>query len=408
MKNEIAIKVNNISKIFKIPHEKNNSLGSLLVNIFNKNTYEEFKALNDISFEIYKGEFFGIIGKNGSGKSTLLKILAGIYEPDSGTIQINGRVSPFLELGIGFHPDLSGRDNIYLNATVLGLSKKKIDQKFDQIVAFSELERFIDQKLKNYSSGMHLRLAFSVAIHAERDILLMDEVLAVGDSNFQQKCIEELIKYRKSKKTIILVTHDIGTIQRYCERAILLKNGKINKIGESGQVATEYIYENISDAESRTLPDAVKKGDRLGLTKEISNKIAEVSNIEVLDETGNPKTLFISGKTMVIRIEYTINETIENPIFGVVLKDSNNHPVFRANTEFKNVLTGILSPGKYRVSFKTKNLLSTGGYYLSPAVATNLGRIIDWKDDLISIKVINDKFNSMGVVDFEHEIILEY
>src|SRR6185369_16549600 len=180
----IAIKVDHISKTFRIPHEKVSSLRGAAVSAFSRNKgYEEFKALDEISFEVKKGEFFGIIGRNGSGKSTLLKILAGIYQADKGKVHINGRISPFLELGIGFNPELSGRDNIYLNATVLGLSQKEIDKKFDSIVKFSELERFIDQKLKNYSSGMQVRLAFSVSIHANREVLLMDEVLAVGDAN---------------------------------------------------------------------------------------------------------------------------------------------------------------------------------------------------------------------------------
>src|ERR1035437_3747290 len=193
-KNEIAISVKNVSKRFVIPHDKASTLKGAFVNLFHDNGSEVFDALKDISFEIKKGEFFGIIGRNGSGKSTLLKILAGIYTANTGSVKINGRISPFLELGIGFNPELSGRDNIYLNATVLGLTEKEIDKKFDSIVAFSELERFIDQKIKNYSSGMSVRLAFSVSIHANREILLMDEVLAVGDTNFQSKCLEEFKK----------------------------------------------------------------------------------------------------------------------------------------------------------------------------------------------------------------------
>ncbi len=214
MEKDIAISVSHVSKTFKIPHEKVSSLRGAAVSAFKRNKgYEEFKALDDVSFEVKKGEFFGIIGRNGSGKSTLLKILAGIYQPDEDVspkvqpsehrrlnlrkaekkIEINGRISPFLELGIGFNPELSGRDNVYLNATVLGLTKKQIDKKFDSIVAFSELERFIDQKLKNYSSGMQVRLAFSVSIHANREILLMDEVLAVGDK-MKENFIKKIIK----------------------------------------------------------------------------------------------------------------------------------------------------------------------------------------------------------------------
>lgn len=246
-KNENAIEVKNVSKRFVIPHDKSTTLKGAFINFFHKSGSEVFDALNDVSFEVKRGEFFGIIGRNGSGKSTLLKILAGIYVPNKGSIKINGRISPFLELGIGFNPELSGRDNIYLNGTVLGLTKKQINEKFDGIVAFSELERFIDQKLKNYSSGMSVRLAFSVAIHANRDILLMDEVLAVGDENFRQKCLQKFEEYKSQGKTIILVSHDISAVEKYCDRTMLIRNGQIQKIGETKEVVEEYIRQNNED-----------------------------------------------------------------------------------------------------------------------------------------------------------------
>ena len=251
----VAISVKNVSKQFSIPHEKTNTLKGAFVNLFRKNTYEKFFALKDVSFEVRKGEFFGILGRNGSGKSTLLKILAGVYTANKGSVHIHGLISPFLELGIGFNPELSGRDNIYLNATVLGLCEREIDAKFDSIVAFSELERFIDQKVKNYSSGMNVRLAFAVAIHANREILLMDEVLAVGDSNFQSKCLREFARYKEMGKTVILVTHDIGTVQRYCDRAMLLRSGEVAKIGSAEEVGNEYIYQNMSDEEKRIIKE---------------------------------------------------------------------------------------------------------------------------------------------------------
>ena len=250
MVEETVIKVENVSKTFQIPHEKVRSLRGAFVNVFQKKTYEEFKALDSVSFEIKKCEFFGIIGCNGSGKSTLLKILAGIYQPDRGKIRINGLVSPFLELGIGFNPELSGRDNVYLNATVLGLTRKQINQKFDSIMVFSELERFIDQKLNKYSSGMQVRLAFSVAIHANREILLMDEVLAVGDMNFQKKCYDYFTEI-KGKKTVILVSHDMQSMEKFCDRALLLQNGKIIKIGKVKEIIAEYVRESISNEKSQ-------------------------------------------------------------------------------------------------------------------------------------------------------------
>lgn len=249
--NSMAIQVEHVSKTFRIPHENRDTIRERLFNLRRALTYETFKALNDLSFEVSKGEFFGIIGPNGSGKSTLLKILAGIYTPDSGNVIVNGDISPFLELGVGFNPEMSGKDNIYLNATILGLSQKEIAEKYKTIVKFSELEQFIDLKLKNYSSGMYVRLAFSVAIHANKGILLMDEVLAVGDANFQVKCKAEFNRYKAMGNTVILVTHDIETVKRNCDRAMLLQNGKILKIGKAAEVGEEYEYQNMTEEEKR-------------------------------------------------------------------------------------------------------------------------------------------------------------
>ncbi len=251
--NEFAIKVENVSKVFCVPHKKINSMRSAFVNIFNKKTYNNFVALDKISFEVKNGEFVGIIGKNGSGKSTLLKILAGVYEADNGKITVNGRISPFLELGIGFNPELSGRDNVYLNATILGLTKKEIDKKFNEIVEFSEIGSFIDQQVKNYSSGMKAKLAFSVSICANREILLMDEVLAVGDVAFQDKCISEFEKYKEQGRTVILVSHSLDMVMKYCDRAIYIKDAKIAKSGNSKEVCKEYMKDNLTQEQIEKL-----------------------------------------------------------------------------------------------------------------------------------------------------------
>lgn len=242
---DLAIKVENIKKDFKIPHEKYTNIRERLFYFYKKNEYEVLKALNDVSFEVKRGEFFGIIGSNGSGKSTLLKILANIYNSDSGKIEMNGDVSPFLELGVGFNPELSGRDNIYLNGIILGLRKKEVKKVFNKIVEFSGLGRFIDQKLKNYSSGMEVRLAFAIAIHANKDILLMDEVLAVGDEEFQKKCIAEFMKYKKEGKTVVLVTHDMDTVKKYCDRVALFDTGRIVAVGDPQKIIE--IYRTLSN-----------------------------------------------------------------------------------------------------------------------------------------------------------------
>lgn len=237
-----AIKVEGLTKTFKLPHEKKKSIKSRIISLFTagRQTFEIQKVINDISFTVDKGDFFGIVGKNGSGKSTLLKLLAGIYSPTKGNIYVNGTITPFIELGVGFNPELSGRDNVYLNGALLGFSRKDVDIIYNEIVSFAELERFMDQKLKNYSSGMQVRLAFSIAIKAQGDILILDEVLAVGDEAFQRKCFEYFKDIKKKGKTVILVTHDMNSIRLYCNKAILISEGSIIESGDTDKVSREY------------------------------------------------------------------------------------------------------------------------------------------------------------------------
>lgn len=229
MSNDIAIKVEGVSKSFKLPHDKSDSIKSKLISLKDRERgYEVQKVLKDISFEVKKGEFFGIVGRNGSGKSTLLKIISQIYAPDKGEVHVNGKLTPFIELGVGFNPELSGRENVFLNGALLGFSRKQMEKMYNEIVEFAELERFMDQKLKNYSSGMQVRLAFSIAIRVDSDILVLDEVLAVGDEAFQRKCTEFFQEIKKDKtKTVILVTHSMESVREHCSSALLLSDGVI-------------------------------------------------------------------------------------------------------------------------------------------------------------------------------------
>ena len=244
MADDIAVKVSHVSKSFKLPHESQNSLKGKIIN-FRKRGYETQEALKNISFEVKKGEFFGIVGRNGGGKSTLLKLISGIYTPDKGSIHVSGKLTPFIELGVGFNPELSGRDNVYLNGALLGFSRKEMNNLYDSIVDFAELERFMDQKLKNYSSGMQVRLAFSIAIRAQSDILILDEVLAVGDAAFQQKCFDYFEDLKSKKKTIIFVTHDMDSVRRFCDRALMLANGEVLTIGDPRDISDNYLEANI-------------------------------------------------------------------------------------------------------------------------------------------------------------------
>ena len=447
MNKDIAISVKGVSKTFKIPHEKVSSIRGAVTGIFRDKSYEEFKALDDVSFEVKKGEFFGIIGRNGSGKSTLLKILAGIYAPDepkrgsvypvkSGEarppkaefhgVKVNGMISPFLELGIGFNPELSGRDNVYLNATVLGMTQKQIDEKFDSIVAFSELERFIDQKLKNYSSGMQVRLAFSVSIHANRDILLMDEVLAVGDSNFQSKCLTEFAKYKDMNRTVVIVTHDISVVQRYCDRAMLLRNGKIVKIGKAEEVGNTYVYENMSDEEKRMADEEKQKiadaeqnlknlrGKELAkekerieeekkkLEEERKNKVAEITKVVFLDKNGKEKNVFQTGDDIVARISYHAKKRIEKPVFGIAIHSQEGVLISGPNTKTSQFKINFIEGNGSFDFMIAHNQFFTGSYKFTAA-------LFDWacitpfdfKDKAYGFKVISQDENQNGLVKID-------
>lgn len=246
MTKTIAVKVDHVSKYFKLPTEASQSLRTTLVNRFKGiKGYQEQHVLKDISFEVEKGDFFGILGRNGSGKSTLLKIISEIYVPEKGTVTIDGKLVSFIELGVGFNPELTGRENVYMNGAMLGFSTEEIDAMYDDIVDFAELHEFMNQKLKNYSSGMQVRLAFSVAIKAQGDILILDEVLAVGDEAFQRKCNDYFMERKKSGKTTILVTHDMGAVKKYCNKAVLIEDGLVKAIGDPFDVANQYSYDNI-------------------------------------------------------------------------------------------------------------------------------------------------------------------
>lgn len=242
---DVAIKVENVTKIFKLPHERTTTIKSIVINFWRRDRgYEMQKALDNVSFEVKKGEFFGIVGRNGSGKSTMLKLLAGIYEPTKGTVQAKGTLTPFIELGVGFNPELTGRENVYLNGALLGFNRKEMRAMYKDIVDFAELGKFMDQKLKNYSSGMQVRLAFSISINVKSDILLFDEVLAVGDAAFQQKCYDYFEMLKGKGTTVILVTHDMTYVKHFCERTMLLHNGKVLMIGDSKTAAKKYLELN--------------------------------------------------------------------------------------------------------------------------------------------------------------------
>lgn len=320
MEREPAVIVKDLYKTFKLPHEHHSGIKQLIVNFTkNKSGYETQKVLNGVSFEIKKGEFFGIVGRNGSGKSTLLKLLAGIYTPDKGLVRVNGSLTPFIELGVGFNPELSGRENVYMNGALLGFSNAEMDEMYDDIVDFAELEKFMDQKLKNYSSGMQVRLAFSVAIRARSDVLLIDEVLAVGDQAFQQKCFDYFADLKQQGQTVILVTHDMNAVKQFCDSALLINKGNIELIGKPDRVALEYEKLNFA------VPDL-----------EAKEKKSKPNIITARNASGAKTTSFEYGQTIKLSAKITRDDV---RIAGFII-NKNGEDVFGSNTIGQDVKVG--------------------------------------------------------------------
>lgn len=340
-KKDAAIQVEHVSKAFKLPHEKQTSVKGMLVNIFrSKRTYERQQVLKNISFEIKKGEFFGIVGRNGSGKSTLLKLLAGIYATDQGSISMDGSLTPFIELGVGFNFELTGRENVFLNGALLGFGRKEMERMYSEIVDFAELGRFMDQKLKNYSSGMQVRLAFAIAIHVKGDILLLDEVLAVGDEDFQKKCKDYFEDIKNEGKTVILVTHSMDAVKRYCDRALLLEDGEIKTIGSPIEVANQYSLDNLNAGEAGS-----------GGAKQLGKELKELE-VKLLSTP-----LLSSKESLEFEVQYELNEDIEVDIgFSVIYQGQS---VIEHNTIGKKL--GSKKNIQYSVKYKLplKNFLSS-------------------------------------------------
>lgn len=355
-----AVVVDGVSKHFRLYHERNQSLKATILNR-GRGRYEEFWALRDVSFEIEKGETFGLIGENGSGKSTLLKCLAQILRPDQGRIDVDGRMSALLELGAGFHPELSGRENIYLNASILGMTKKEVDARFDAIVDFAGLERFIDTPVKNYSSGMYVRLGFAVAVQAEPDVLMIDEVLAVGDEAFQRKCNERLSQLRNAGVTIVVVSHSLGTVRNICDRVAWLEHGDLRGVGDTAEIIDRYLGEVEVD---RGTPPA--EGARWGSGE------ALIDSLQIIDRAGQPVQRFSTGDSVAFRLNFSTAGTtpIEDPMFGVAIHTADGMPVTGPNTRQAGVHIDSIS-GSGHIDLQVDRCLLLPGTYDLTAALTN-------------------------------------
>jgi ABC-2 type transport system ATP-binding protein len=384
MDDGFAIKVDHVSKTFRLPLEKQTSLKGVLINFFRggKRRYMKQKALNNVSFEIKKGEFFGIVGRNGSGKSTMLKLLAGIYSPSEGVIKINGKLTPFIELGVGFNPELTGRENVFLNGALLGFNRKEMQAMYDDIVSFAELHKFMDQKLKNYSSGMQVRLAFSIAIRAKSDILLIDEVLAVGDVAFQEKCFDVFRTIKSEGRTVVFVSHDLNGLQEFCDRAVLIDYGDQINIGNTENIIMEYETRMAKDNSNAA---AAQYGDRPGSGKYI------VEKVDVSDATGKPINSMKVGDEFTVSVQYKRNEPVEELICGVSIVDANGISIIGPNTKeagFKLTRKDLEASNKIVAKFNN-NPLSPGIYTVTVGLFSENGTSpYDYLTSATSFKII--------------------
>jgi ABC-type polysaccharide/polyol phosphate transport system ATPase subunit len=356
-----AIEVAGVEKTFRIPHQQILTLKERALHPLQRIEYDELHALRDISFEVLEGEFFGIVGRNGSGKSTLLKCLAGIYRADAGRIRVAGRLSPFIELGVGFNPDLTARDNVIINAVMMGLSPREARENFDDIIAFAELEEFLDLKLKNYSSGMQVRLAFSVMVKSGADVLLIDEVLAVGDASFQQKCLDTFYRLRADGKTIVLVTHDMTMVDRFCHRAMLLEEGRIHTIGDPGEVGRIYLELNFARAVGL---------DSHGGT----SRRADIAGVWLEDSEGRRVDSIVHGERLYMHVTVDAHERIERPQLHLWLDNDAGVRVFATNTGHIADASVVLEPGeRMHLVVDAANPLPSGRHYIGCSLTAGTG-----------------------------------
>lgn len=419
MQKEIAIDVKDITKKFKIYYDKGSQLKERL--LFRKrNRYEERMVLRGISFQVKKGEAIGLIGHNGCGKSTTLKLLTKIMYPDSGTITMNGRVSSLIELGAGFHPDMSGRENIYTNAAIFGLTKKEIDSRLDDIIAFSELEQFIDNPVRTYSSGMYMRLAFSVAINVDADILLIDEILGVGDANFQAKCFNKLREIKAGGTTIVIVSHSLGQIEQICERSIWIHEGLIRAEGPPKEIDLEYLEymgmkqqeQSAAQLEKEAQQKENEGSDEAEAAEEQSaetetakkrwgNGKARIKSVETFAADGKLQKTFRTGDAISVKIHYSVKDKVEDAVFGIGIFNRDGVQCYGTNTRIDKLDYYTLEKsGEAEILLEDVSLLP-GEYLLDIAIESGEGIPVDYFREACGIEMIS-AVGDVGITRIKH------
>ena len=419
-----VIKVSDVWKSFRIYHDKGSTLKERIL-FRGRNHYEERWVLKGVNLSVEQGESVGLLGENGSGKSTLLKLLTRIIYPNKGTIDIRGKVSSLLELGAGFHPDMTGRENIYMNASIFGLTKEDIDRKLDDIITFSELSPFIDTPVRTYSSGMYMRLAFSVAINVNADILLIDEILAVGDVNFQKKCYDRLRDLKRQGTTIVIVSHDLSSIEKICDKAVWLSEGSIQATGNTKMVIDRYMQFMNRKQEDILKREQVRKEGRHhagsdGEAKEADpetgrpendpnrwgGKEVEIANVRLLDSNGEQKYSFAYGEPVRIEIEYVSHTKTDEYVFGIGISDRDGIPCYGTNTRIDGLkIKTINSKGKIQCNIDKITLIE-GKYFLDVASHAEDGRAYDYRKNLYEFAVTSP-VKDTGIARQEHQWIID-
>lgn len=391
-----AVAVEGLCKAFRLPLLRYSTLKERVLHPFAFGAFDVLQALDGVSFEVPAGEFFGIVGRNGSGKSTLLKCLAGIYSIDSGKVDVSGRVSPFIELGVGFNPDLTARDNAIISAIMLGLSRREARRRFDEIIAFAELEDYLDMKLKNYSSGMLVRLAFSTAITVDADVLLIDEVLAVGDAAFQQKCFDSFARLRREGRTLLFVTHDMAAVRRMCDRAMLLEGGHLLEIGETESVTLAYNEVNFARLRVSSSDDADE------------SRPGEVAILDAWfeDESGTRIAACAMGQPAIACMRVTFREELDNPHFSLVIRNELRFPILALSS-----LRGARNSGKFRAGetatlrVRFENWLAPDRYALTAVVSRDLqgADVLDHRPDAATL-LVHGTHSSGALTEVPYEV----
>jgi len=407
-----AIEVNNLTKAYRLYNSPRDRLREI-ISLDGKKFHHEFYALNDVSFNVEKGQTVGIIGQNGSGKSTLLKIICGVLQPTSGSVNVNGRISALLDFGAGFNPEFTGRENVYMNGALMGFSQEEMDERSPDIEAFAEIGEFIDQPVKTYSSGMHVRLAFAAAVSINPEILVVDEVLSVGDIFFQHKCISKMEDFRTKGKTILLVTHNINLVKNFCSMAFLLNDGKILDGSSDIEYVTEQYLMLMRQKQTQYASSAFRVAQKTqtslsGAKINFGSEAGQILDVRILDKEFRETVAFLAGDTIVIRVQAKVDPNVKRPNIAFTLRDERGYTIYGTNTAELGLQPKLDENHQTTVFFSLSPVLAPGSYSLvirlGEFMSSNISMLLDKQVGVGVFKIIENKAEFGGIVDLEAEV----